>query len=93
MLEDATSVEVLRHSTKKPGCGAQILKHFIERSDTGVTKPSQIAVVGDRLSTDVLMANMNGFWGLWVKNGVVPEKSIVRSGFLRRDSPGTDWVL
>lgn len=77
MLASATGVEVLRHSTKKPGCGSQIMKYFLDRPGTGVTKPSHVAIVGDRLSTDILMANMNGFWGLWVKDGIVPEKSLV----------------
>ena len=63
---------------KKPGCGPHILQHLLNRKDTGVTKPSQIAIVGDRLTTDIMMANMNGFWGLWVKDGVVKEKSLVR---------------
>ena len=42
-----------------------------------ITNPSQIAVVGDRLFTDVMMANMMGSYGIWVKDGVVPNTSIV----------------
>ncbi len=77
MLVSATGVEVLRHPTKKPGCGSQIMKYFLNRPGTGVTKRSHVAIVGDRLSTDIMMANINGFWGLWVKDGVVPSKSLV----------------
>ena len=69
---------MLRHSTKKPGCGPEVLQYFRSRPECGVTKPSQIAIVGDRLLTDVMMANMMGSWGVWVKDGVVEEKSIVR---------------
>lgn len=78
LLEAATGVKVLRHSTKKPGCGRQILDYFYDTPDSNVTLPSQIAVVGDRLSTDVVMANMMGSWSIWVKDGVVREKSLVR---------------
>lgn len=77
MLEAATGVKVLRHSTKKPGCGAQVLEYFRNAPDVSVTSPSQIAIVGDRLFTDVMMANMMGTWGVWVKDGVTQEKSLV----------------
>ncbi|KUI60815.1 Phosphatidylglycerophosphatase GEP4, mitochondrial [Cytospora mali] len=77
-LEKATGVTVLSHPTKKPGCGAEIMEYFRSHPETGVTSPSQIAVVGDRLSTDMMLANMMGSYGLWVKDGVVPlqRKSI-----------------
>ena len=42
-----------------------------------MTRPDQIAIIGDRLFTDVMMANMMGSWGLWVKDGVVEEKGLV----------------
>jgi phosphatidylglycerophosphatase GEP4 len=45
--------------------------------DTGVTSPDQIAVVGDRLFTDVMMANLMGSWGVWIRHGVVEEKNFV----------------
>lgn len=79
-LEKATGVTVLSHQTKKPGCGPEIMEHFRKHPETGVTSPSQVAVVGDRLSTDMMLANMMGSHGVWVKDGVVPlqQKSIVR---------------
>ena len=66
---------------KKPGCGHEIMSYFREHPETGVTAPHQIAVVGDRLSTDMMLANMMGSWGVWVRDGVVPhrDKSIVCS--------------
>ncbi|KAH0547565.1 hypothetical protein FGG08_000290 [Glutinoglossum americanum] len=75
LLEKNTGVKVLRHSTKKPGCRAEIFNHFVNSKDTGVTSPEQIAIVGDRLFTDVMMANLMGSWSVWVKHGVVEEKS------------------
>lgn len=47
-------------------------------ADIGVTRPDQVAVVGDRLFTDVLMANLMGSYAVWVKKGVIsPEKRFV----------------
>jgi HAD superfamily phosphatase (TIGR01668 family) len=79
-VEKSTGITVLPHSDKKPGCGAEIMAYFRKYPETGVTRPDQIAVVGDRLTTDVLMANMMGSYAIWVKDGVVPpeETSVVR---------------
>jgi phosphatidylglycerophosphatase GEP4 len=77
LLEKTTGIPVLRHATKKPGCGSEILSYFRGSSETGVTEASQIAIVGDRLFTDVMMANMMGSWSVWVKDGVVIENSPV----------------
>lgn len=38
-------------------------------------RADQIAVVGDRLLTDMCLANEMGSWGIWVKDGVVDLKS------------------
>jgi phosphatidylglycerophosphatase GEP4 len=77
LLEKNTGIPVLRHSTKKPGCGPEILSYFRELPETGVTESNHIAVVGDRLFTDVMMANLMGSWSIWIKDGVVEEKSPV----------------
>lgn len=66
-LERDTGVTVLRHPTKKPGCHAEIMAYFAEQ---GITRADEIAVVGDRLLTDILMANMMGAWGVWLSEGV-----------------------
>ncbi|TWU70565.1 hypothetical protein ED733_000753 [Metarhizium rileyi] len=77
-VEKGTGVHVLPHSVKKPGCGPEIMNYFRRHPETGVTDPSHIAVVGDRLTTDMMLANMMGGWGFWIKDGVVPmqQKSI-----------------
>ncbi|KAI0377921.1 HAD-superfamily phosphatase [Hypomontagnella monticulosa] len=77
-LETATGVPVLAHRVKKPGCGDEIMAHFKAHPEANVTHPSQIAIVGDRLMTDMMLANMMGSWGLWIRDGVKPlnEKSI-----------------
>ncbi|KAF1933325.1 HAD-superfamily phosphatase [Didymella exigua CBS 183.55] len=70
VLEANTGVKVLQHSTKKPGCKDEVMAYFRAHPDSGVTRPDQIAVVGDRLSTDIMMANMMGSYGFWIRDGV-----------------------
>ncbi|TID18875.1 HAD-superfamily phosphatase [Venturia nashicola] len=77
LLEKNTGVKVLRHGTKKPGCKDEVMEYFARTKDVEITSPSQIAVVGDRLLTDVMMANMMGSYGFWIKDGVTERKSIV----------------
>jgi len=55
------------------------MSYFRNQPETGVTSPSQIAIVGDRLFTDVMMANMMGAYGFWIRDGVVEEKGLVSS--------------
>lgn len=52
------------------------MAYFRAHPETGVTRPEQIAVVGDRLSTDVMMANLMGGYGVFVKDGVLGEERI-----------------
>ena len=77
ILEKNTGVKVLQHSTKKPGCKEEVMAYFKQHPDSGVTSPNQIAVVGDRLFTDVMMANMMGSYGFWIRDGVIERKSFV----------------
>lgn len=77
LLKQNTGVTVLRHGTKKPGCHSEIMEYFRSRPDTGVTREDQVAIVGDRLFTDVLMANMMGSYAVWIKDGVVEDHGIV----------------
>lgn len=72
-LERNTGVKVLRHTHMKPACEQEILDYFGGR----VTSPSQIAVIGDRLFTDVVMANRMGARAIWIREGVVPDRGIV----------------
>ncbi|KAK5129810.1 hypothetical protein LTR08_002787 [Meristemomyces frigidus] len=72
-LERETGVTVLRHGTKKPGCHGEIMEYFRARPESGVTEARQVAVVGDRLFTDVMTANLMGGWSIWVRDGVVED--------------------
>ena len=51
-------ISVIRHHEKKPDCGREVLSHFPN------LQPSEIVVIGDRLLTDVLMANENGMMSI-----------------------------
>lgn len=42
-----------------------------------VESAAQIAIVGDRLFTDVMMANRMGSWAIYVKDGVDVKYSTV----------------
>ena len=77
LLEEATGVEVFRHSTKKPGCGLDVFKYLQKIAKIRVKHPSQVVVVGDRLLTDVVMANRMGSWSIWIKDGVVESSGLV----------------
>ncbi|KAF8421050.1 mitochondrial PGP phosphatase-domain-containing protein [Tirmania nivea] len=77
ILTRTLSLPILTHTTKKPGCHPSILSFFLSDPTTGVTHSSQIAIIGDRLFTDVMMANMMGSWGLWIRDGV-PDVGGVR---------------
>lgn len=92
-IERNTGVKVLRHSTKKPGCHAEIMNYFHNAPGAGVTQSSQVAIVGDRLLTDVMMANMMGSYGVWIKDGVVPDHGIVRSAMNKLKRGDTDILL
>ncbi|KAI4260616.1 MAG: hypothetical protein LQ352_000178 [Teloschistes flavicans] len=75
LLSSATNVPVLHHATKKPGCGSQILEYFLNAKNSRVTAADQIAVVGDRLFTDVMTANLMGSWAVWIQDGVVVTRN------------------
>ena len=66
---------------QKPGCHSEILQYFRAHPETNVTSASQVAIVGDRLFTDIMMANMMGSYGVWIREGVVEETSLVRCSF------------
>jgi hypothetical protein len=85
VLEANTGIKVLRHSTKKPGCKEEVMAYFRAHPDAGVSRPDQIAIVGDRLSTDIMMANMMGSYGLWVRDGVTGR------GFVSLRCSMTSW--
>lgn len=77
LLDEATGIEVFRHAMKKPGCGKEVLDYLRADKQLGITHAGQIAFVGDRLFTDIMMANMCGAWGIWIKDGVVRNDGMV----------------
>lgn len=73
-VEHSTGVKVFKHSSKKPGCYREIMQYVEARGLA--SHPSEVAVVGDRLMTDVAMANLMGASSVWVRDGVVPNASV-----------------
>ncbi|KAL1969268.1 hypothetical protein VTN77DRAFT_9460 [Rasamsonia byssochlamydoides] len=59
---------VPRGARRKPFCSAEVLAWFRERGV--VERADEIAVVGDRIGTDVLLAAEMGAWSVWCKDGV-----------------------
>ncbi|OXV07113.1 hypothetical protein Egran_05122 [Elaphomyces granulatus] len=53
---------------RKPFCDKEVLTWFQERGV--VQRADEIAVIGDRLATDVLLAARMGAWSIWCKYGV-----------------------
>ncbi|POR36737.1 Uncharacterized protein TPAR_03037 [Tolypocladium paradoxum] len=90
-VEKSTGVFVLPHSVKKPGCGPEIMAYFKQHPETGVTDPSHVAVVGDRLLTDVMLANIMGGWGFWIRDGVVPLRQ--KNVFSRMERNLADFLV
>ncbi|PIA18035.1 HAD-superfamily phosphatase [Coemansia reversa NRRL 1564] len=76
-VERGLGVPVLRHVEKKPRCGAEILDAL------GADSPADIAVVGDRLFTDVALANLSGMVSIWTQV-IVSEKGDNRAAALIR---------
>ncbi|KAI4163449.1 MAG: hypothetical protein LQ342_002956 [Letrouitia transgressa] len=76
-LSEATGVPVFHHSTKKPGCGSSVLEYIRNVPGSRVISADQIAVIGDRLFTDIMMANLIGCWAIWIKVGVVETQNQV----------------
>lgn len=71
ILQKNTNLKVLIHKVKKPGCYVDILHHFKSY------KPYEIAIIGDRLFTDVLMANIMGSHSVWLRNGVSKSNNLI----------------
>ncbi len=56
-LEKRLGIRVLRHKERKPGGGQDLLL---------VTGGEKTVVIGDRLFTDIVFANLNGCHSIWV---------------------------
>lgn len=77
-LQKSLATNVLVHKVKKPACHTQIMQH-LRQSEAQLNDASQVVVIGDRLFTDVLMANIMGAHSIWIRHGTIKN-----SGFLTR---------
>ncbi|KAJ1666549.1 hypothetical protein EV178_002160 [Coemansia sp. RSA 1646] len=85
-VEMALGVPVLRHKVKKPGCGSEVLSGLCDLSNvpSGSISSGQVAVVGDRLATDVLLANKNGMLAIWTRDIITAKGDNVVALLARR---------
>ena len=60
-LESSLGVPVIRHHQDKPGGIREVRAHFGDRL-------GRLAVVGDRLLTDVAFAKRYGFYPVWLRH-------------------------
>lgn len=67
-MQQAQPEGTVSNRRKKPFCGEEVLAWFRDRNV--VAGADEIAVVGDRLGTDVIMAAQMGAWSVWCKDGV-----------------------
>jgi phosphatidylglycerophosphatase GEP4 len=90
LLENNTGVKVFRHSIKKPGCHVEIVEYA---KSLGIKDPGQIVVIGDRLMTDIVMANLMGASSIWVRDGVVEARGpLTAIEKMFYDRVGHKWV-
>lgn len=90
LLEHSTGVKVFKHTMRKPGCHVEIVEYA---KSLGIKDPGQIVVIGDRLMTDVVMANIMGANSIWVRDGVVDARgplTTIEKVFY--DTIGHRWV-
>ncbi|KAL6926040.1 hypothetical protein ACO0SA_000650 [Hanseniaspora valbyensis] len=70
-------INIILHNKKKPGCQEEILDYFIKEKKL-CDHPSEIAIIGDRLLTDVLMGNMMKAFPVYLQTGVhLNEKNVL----------------
>ena len=74
-IEEALGIPVIRYTSKKPNGGDQVVQFLKTRHSTFDKEGgnSSVAVVGDRLYTDVMFANKNGFLSIYVSE-IISEK-------------------
>lgn len=65
-FERCLGVPVIRHREKKPGGMEEVLGHFESRLGRRV-EPTEIAMIGDRVLTDVVFGNLHGTRTVHVK--------------------------
>jgi len=73
--KSSTVLPILKHNYKKPGCKENITEYFQKLHGDDSVKNENIAVIGDRLFTDVLMANQMGSVGVYLQQGVLLKTS------------------
>lgn len=77
LLKSKYGIDVIRHSKPKPFCTMEFLEYFSS------FKKEEIVLIGDRLFTDILMANRMGIKSIFVYP-ITKERESMTVAFLRR---------
>ncbi|CAB4382646.1 unnamed protein product [Rhizophagus irregularis] len=77
-IEKSLGVYVLRHMSKKPSCGQELLSHF------AAYNPHTIAIIGDRVFTDVLFGNLNGMFTVFTRKIISKKRDNFMATMIRR---------
>lgn len=73
MIEKTLGLSVIRHQFKKPNVLKEILHHF------HCDERERIAIVGDRILSDIVMGNQLGFFTIYVNPiDTRPENMMVK---------------
>ncbi|KAG9294336.1 hypothetical protein G9A89_001841 [Geosiphon pyriformis] len=75
-IEQTLGVSVLIHQLKKPSGGDKLKLHFGQTSN--------VAIIGDRLFTDVLYGNLNGMLTIFVTQIITEKKDNFMANKIRR---------
>ncbi|EEB08542.2 hypothetical protein SJAG_03700 [Schizosaccharomyces japonicus yFS275] len=67
-FERRNKIPVIRHTQQKPGGYREALTTLLEQTDA--RHPKELAIIGDRLLTDIKFANNMGAWGIWLSHGI-----------------------
>lgn len=79
-LERKLDIAVIRHDHKKPACSKEVMAHFSQ------IEAGQIVIVGDRLATDVLMANEAGMLSIHTQPLSQKNDNAVAAWFRNREN-------
>lgn len=79
-VERELKCHVLRHNHKKPtkACASEIAVYFT-RFSSGSGPGPRIVLIGDRLLTDILLANEIGAYGIWTTRLWEREAMLLRA--------------
>ncbi|PVU99818.1 hypothetical protein BB559_000389 [Furculomyces boomerangus] len=89
IVVDSLGVDVLQHKVKKPCCGEELIAHFESKIDSkqissmNKIQNDQIAVIGDRLLTDIVFGNLYGFYTVYTRKVISLKNDNLFAKYIR----------